>query len=77
MNLEKVQEIIDRKGATYASCFGTPAGQEVLEELVKANRAGDIFNADPIEMARRVGAFEVIQGIQELINRGKMNGNNG
>jgi len=74
MSLEKVREQLDRRAQLFAVTFSTPSGKEVLEILDKANAAGDIFDADPIKMARKVGAFEVIQGIKEFISRGKSNG---
>lgn len=70
MNLEQIKEQLDRKAAIVADVFSTPHGKEVFEMLDKANAAGDIFDADPIKMARRVGAFEVVQGLRELIARG-------
>lgn len=73
MNAEEVKEQVERKAAVFATCFGTAAGKEVLDTLIKANPAGGIFDADTNKMARNVGAFEVVQGILELVNRGKKN----
>lgn len=71
MNLEQVKEQLDRKAQVFAQAFSTPAGKEVLDTLDRSNAAGDIFDPDPIKMARKVGAFEVIQGIKDLIARGQ------
>ena len=70
MNKQEMNELVARKAALFMQVFTTTAGKEVLTELKKAYRGGNVFDPDPTILARTVGAFEVVQGIVELVDRG-------
>jgi len=75
MNSDELNKLIAKKAAVFMQAFTTTAGREVLSELQSANRGGDLFDPDPIKMARKVGAFEIVQGIVELVEKGVSDAN--
>lgn len=64
---EEVYAEIEKVAVDIQRTFGTDHGKRVLERLESANRPGNVFNTDPIEMARRVGAMEIVQGLIGLM----------
>lgn len=76
MKLDEIREQLDRNAQIFKVAFSTDAGRKVMKQLDTAYPAGDLFDSDPLKMARKIGAFEVVQGIRELIERGSLNDSN-
>ncbi len=55
------------KSKLYSGVFGTDAGSKVLQELVDLYIKPEIFNSDPLKMARNVGQHDLVKFIQELV----------
>jgi len=67
---EAIAEFRDKlfeKSKRYSQVFGTDAGKEVLKELVDLYIKPEVFNSDPLKMARNVGQHDLVKFIKELV----------
>ncbi len=55
------------KSKLYAQVFGTDAGKKVLKELDDLYIKPEVFNSDPLKMARNVGQHDLVKFIKELV----------
>lgn len=55
------------KGKLYRQVFNTESGKKVLKELDDLYIKPEIFNIDPLKMARNVGQHDLIKFIKELV----------
>jgi hypothetical protein len=73
LNKEELKELMDRKAAVYLRVFGSAEGREILADLQRSNPAGNLFEENTNKQYHRLGRFEVVQGIVDLVERGRRN----
>ena len=62
---------IKEKGKVYLRVFSTPDGKRVLKDMVDNFMRQELFDGDPLLMAKKVGQHDLVQYISEITQAGK------